>query len=109
MGYVVGLGMQNPELKISFQSDIWLLRYQMSKSGKSTTLATTFFFLHFCQSPVANTVDCLAVSVFFSLFSLRASVTAKNRGGAISNDRMVAPSHFGCKQRLPKLNHIRIP
>ena len=45
-------------------------------------------------------VDCLAVSVFFSLFSLQASVTVKNRGGAISNDRMVAPSHFGCKQRL---------
>ena len=54
-------------------------------------------------------VDCLAVSVFFSLFSLQASVTVKNRGGAISNDRMVAPSHFGCKQRLLKLNHIRIP
>ena len=54
-------------------------------------------------------LDCLAVSVFFSLFSLQASVTVKNRGGAISNDRMVAPSHFGCKQRLLKLNHIRIP
>ena len=45
----------------------------------------------------------------FSLFSLQTSVTVKNRGGAISNDRMVAPSHFGCKQRLLKLNHIRIP
>ena len=56
-----------------------------------------------------TSVDCLAVSVFFSLFSLQASVTVKNRGGAISNDRMVAPSHFGCKQRLLKLNHIRIP
>ena len=57
-------------------------------------------------------IDCLAVSVFFSLFSLpwlQASVTVKNRGGAISNDRMVAPSHFGCKQRLLKLNHIWIP
>ena len=41
-------------------------------------------------------IDCLAVSVFFKLFSLQASVTVKNRGGAISNDRMVAPSHFGC-------------
>ena len=41
-------------------------------------------------------VDCLAVSVFFGLFSLQASVTVKNRGGAISNDRMVALSHFGC-------------
>ena len=27
MGYVVGLGLQNPELKILLQSDIWLLRY----------------------------------------------------------------------------------
>ena len=55
MGYVVGLGLQNPELKILFQSDIRLLRYEWPKSGKSTTLATTFFyFLHFCQSPVAN-------------------------------------------------------
>ena len=27
MRYVVGLGLQNPELKISFQSDIRLLRY----------------------------------------------------------------------------------
>ena len=27
MGYVVGLGLQNPELKILFQSDIRLLRY----------------------------------------------------------------------------------
>ena len=34
------------------------------------------------------TLDCLAVSVFFSLISLQASVTVKNRGGAISNDRM---------------------
>ena len=43
MGYAVGLGMQNPELKILFQSDIRLLRYEWPKSGKSTTLATTFF------------------------------------------------------------------
>ena len=43
MEYVVGLGLQNPELKNLFQSDIRLLRYQMSKSGKATTLATTFF------------------------------------------------------------------
>ena len=27
MGNVVGLGLQNPELKILFQSDILLLRY----------------------------------------------------------------------------------
>ena len=27
MGYVVGLGLQNPELEILFQSDIRLLRY----------------------------------------------------------------------------------
>ena len=51
MGHIVGLGLQNPELKILFQSDIRLLRYYMSKSGKSTT---SFYFLHFCQSPVAN-------------------------------------------------------
>ena len=43
MGYVEGLGLQNPELKILFQLDIRLLRYSMSKSGKSATLATTFF------------------------------------------------------------------
>ena len=30
--------------------------------------------------------------------------SVKNRGDAISNDGMVA--HFGCKQRLLKLNHI---
>ena len=55
------------------------------------------------------TLDCFAVSVFFMLFSLQASVTVKICGGAISNDLMVAPSHFGCKQRLLKLNHIQIP
>ena len=50
----MGLGMQNPELKILFQLDIRLLRYEWPKSRKSTTLATTFFyFLHFCH-PVAN-------------------------------------------------------
>ena len=27
MGYVVGLGLQNPKLKILFQSDILLLKY----------------------------------------------------------------------------------
>ena len=43
MEYVVHLGLQIPELKILFYSDIHLLRYYMSKSGKSTTLATTFF------------------------------------------------------------------
>ena len=53
MGYIVGLGLQNPELEILFQSDIWLLRYSMSKSGKSTTF---FLFSSFGQSPVANMV-----------------------------------------------------
>ena len=43
MGYVVGLALQIQELKILFQSDIWLRRYDMSKSGTSTNLATTFF------------------------------------------------------------------
>ena len=42
MGYVVGLGLKNPELKILSQSDIRLLRYEMSKYGKSTT-----FFIFF--------------------------------------------------------------
>ena len=55
LGYVVGLGLQNPELKILFQSDIRLLRYQMPKSGKSTSLATNFFlFSTFFLNPVAN-------------------------------------------------------
>ena len=54
-------------------------------------------------------IDCFAVSVFFIPFSLlQASChSVKNRGGAISNDPVV--THFGCKQRLLKLNHIRIP
>ena len=78
------------------------------------TLRIYHVWFHFGVTPGVDSfsrqfVDCLAVSVFFSLFSLQASVTVKNRGGAISNDRMVAPSHFGCKQRLLKLNHIRIP
>ena len=35
----------------------------MSTSGKSTTLATTFFsFLHFCQSSVANmAANCICI------------------------------------------------
>ena len=37
MGYVVSIGLQNPELGILFQLNILLLRYFMSKSGKSTT------------------------------------------------------------------------
>ena len=32
MGYVVGLGLQNPELKILFQPDIWLLRYNKNNN-----------------------------------------------------------------------------
>ena len=40
MGYGVGLGLQNPELKniISIRHSV----AEMSKSGKSTTLETTF-------------------------------------------------------------------
>ena len=45
MGYVVGIGLQNPELKFLFQLDIRLLRYEMSKSRKSTTLVTFFFLI----------------------------------------------------------------
>ena len=41
MGYVVDFGLQNPELKILFQSDIRLLRYEMSKSGFSTNMKGT--------------------------------------------------------------------
>ena len=51
MGYVVGFGLQIPELNILFQLDIRVRGYEMSNSGKSTTLATTFFFL---LNPGAN-------------------------------------------------------
>ena len=50
-----------------------------------------------CCKGAVPCLDCFVVSVFFILFSLQASVTVKIRGGAISNDLMVAPSHFGCK------------
>ena len=51
MGYVIGHGLQIPEEQISLQSNIRLQRYQMSKSGKLTTLAITFFiFLIFLNS-----------------------------------------------------------
>ena len=51
------------------------------------------------SGPIGARLDCLTVSVFFSLL-LQASVTVKNSGGAISNDRMVAPSHFAASQSL---------
>ena len=44
MGYVVGLGMQNPELKILFQSDIRLLRYEMSVQ-KINNFGNNFLFI----------------------------------------------------------------
>ena len=47
MWYVVGLGLQNPEPKILFQSDIWLLRYQMSKSGEINNFGNNFLFIFF--------------------------------------------------------------
>ena len=53
--YVIALNLQILELKKLFESDILLPRYWMSKSGKSTTLATTFYF-YFFLNPVANMV-----------------------------------------------------
>ena len=53
MGYVVGLGLQNPELKILFQLDIRLLRCQ-SPGNQQLWQQLSFYFLYFCQSPVAN-------------------------------------------------------
>ena len=53
--YVIALTLQILELKKLFESDIWLPRYWMSKSGISTTLETTFFsFSLFFLNPVAN-------------------------------------------------------
>ena len=57
---------------------------------------TSIIILEKSQS-TERIIDCFAVSVFFVLFSLQASVTVKIRGGAISNDLMVVPSHFGCR------------
>ena len=58
MEYVVGLGLQNPELKILIQSDIRLLRYfhVKSKGNQQLWQQLSFYFLHFCQSRVANMV-----------------------------------------------------
>ena len=52
---VIALNLQILELKKLFESDTRLPRYWMSKSRKSTTLATTFFlFSLFFLNPVAN-------------------------------------------------------
>ena len=56
MGYVVGLGLKNPELEILFQSDIRLLRYIKCQSPGNQQLwqQLSFYLLNFCQSSVAN-------------------------------------------------------
>ena len=55
--YVIALNLQILELEKLFESDIRLPRYCMSKSGKSTTLATTFFlFSLFFLNPITNMV-----------------------------------------------------
>ena len=48
MGYVVGLGLQNPELKILFQLDIRLLRYEWPKAGREiNNFGNNFLFIFF--------------------------------------------------------------
>ena len=55
MGYVVDLGPQNPELKIDFNRTFgcWDIKCQ-SPRNQQLWQELSFYFLHFCQSPVAN-------------------------------------------------------
>ena len=46
MRYVVGLGVLNPELKILFQSDIWLLRF-IVKVLEINNFGNNFLFIFF--------------------------------------------------------------
>ena len=56
MKYIVDQGLQIPELKILFQSDIRLLRYKVPKSGNSITffLFTSLFPKNLVANIVAN-------------------------------------------------------
>ena len=54
MGYVVGLGLQNPELKNLFQSDIRLLRYLNVKVWEINNFGNNFLFIFFIFSTLEN-------------------------------------------------------
>ena len=54
MGYVVGLGLQNPELKILFQSDIAEILNVEVQEINIFGNNFFFYFLHLHQCPVAN-------------------------------------------------------
>ena len=56
MGYVVGLGLQNPELKIfiSIGHSVAEILNVPSPGNQQLWQQLSFYFLHFCQSPVAN-------------------------------------------------------
>ena len=56
MGYVVGLGLQNPELKIFISIGHSVVEILNVKVQEINNFGNNFlfYFLHFCQSPVAN-------------------------------------------------------
>ena len=54
MGYVVGLGLQNPELKFFISIGHSVAEILNVKVREINNFGNNFLFLHFCQSPAAN-------------------------------------------------------